>query len=295
MADDNSKSRDEPPARRRRPEPAFPLRPAPEKAPPLRQPSVLDGLKSQGPTTSLGEQVGRWYRNAGGLDRAADAAQEAQKNRDTKVLDGLLWPKWERDRLDRQIPVSVRHRDDVPSDVEGAYAASGPNAGSIWLRPGQRQMQASLEHEATHGAYVPNPAARARQRAKSNKSETWTRPDSKGDTEYFHYLTDPAEVDVHLAEIKRRYAHHTGNLVETPEDAKKAWDWWTAYGRNFDPAHNMDRDKQYERPAESPTMDRRDFNFYDSLPPQMKEQMLHRMPELVDRGNAIRSLVRQMG
>ena len=37
------------------------------------------------------------------------------------------------------------------------------------------------------------------------------------------------------------------------------------------------------------------FETYDSLPEQMKQQLLHRMPELVNSGSRIRDLKRQLG
>jgi hypothetical protein len=106
------------------------------------------------------------------------------------------------------------------------------------------------------------------------------------------YLTDPTEVDVRLAEIKRHYAHHTGRLVDSPEEAQKAWDWWRSYSRNFDPGVN----ESLERPGENPSLEREDFEFYDNaLSPQMKQQMLHRMPELVRSEDKIREYRQQLG
>lgn len=285
--------------RRRRPDEWKPsLRGAPGKPPGMNQPTFLGGLMGHKPTTSLGEQVGRYYKNAGGLSKAVSSAQEAQKNRDPKVLDGLLWPKVEKGRINKQFPVDVSAESNQNAD--GLYDTENE---SVWLNKDDRNQQATLEHELSHGAYIPSVGARGKQYTASRDSSSWVRPHgdnttgawdwgSRSDTA--NYLTDPTEVDVRLAEIKRRYAHHTGNLVETPEEAQEAWDWWSAYGRNLEPQYNEGM-SPYERPNESPTMSRDQFNFYDSLPPQMKQQMLHRMPELVDRGNVIRGLKGQMG
>ena len=254
------------------------------------------------PTTSLGEQVGRYYKNAGGLDKAVDAAQEAQENRDPKVLDGLLWPKWGRGQMSMQVPVEVGSRDDEWKDSNGLHWLHPDNSHSIWLNKDGTHKQSTLEHEASHAAYLPTYDALDSQIKASADSQAWPRP-HRGDDGYVgssmqnfrHYLTDPAEVDVRLAEVKRRYAHHTGNLVQTPEEARKAWDWWRSYSRNLDRPMNEGSKSPFERPDEEPTMSREQFDFYDDLPPQMKQQMLHRMPELVDRGNAIRTLKAQMG
>lgn len=276
--------------RQRRPVGPPPLRPAPEAAPPLREPSMLGGLAGYKPTATLGEQVGRWYENSGGLNAAVQKAQESQQKRDPKVLDGLLWPKWKPEDVNKRAPVTT-------SDTDPYYKEAGndgwhdPNSGSIWLRDGAPNKASVLGHELGHHVYARDADTVVRQQAAAEDGVSgWHMPhggDKKSD--YYRYTLEPAEVDVRLAEIKRHYAHHTGRLVDSPEEAQKAWDWWSSYRRNFTPGVN----EHIERPEDAPTLDMRTFDRYDTLPPQMKQQMLHRMPELVQSGDRIRDLQRE--
>lgn len=45
------------------------------------------------------------------------------------------------------------------------------------------------------------------------------------------YRMSRAEMDPHLAEIRRRYAYSTGRDVKTPDDAQQALDWWESWAR----------------------------------------------------------------
>lgn len=258
----------------------IPLRLAPPAAPGVQQPSRLGAALGYKPTFSLGDQIGRWYENAGGLDRAVDSAQQSMANRDPKVLDGLLWPKWEKKGLDEKFPVS---------DTGGSPRSNGtffPYSRNIYLKPGVKNSQAVLEHEGSHGLFLPGRSVDAQMEASKN-SDRWDIP--HGD-DHTAYLTDPAEVDVRLAEIKRRYAHHTGRLVDSPEEAKKAFEWWKTYKMNFSPSLNEDRATPIERPADGPTTSDRATETYDKFPEQMKQQLFHRMPELVKSEDRIRDL-----
>jgi hypothetical protein len=43
---------------------------------------------------------------------------------------------------------------------------------------------------------------------------------------YYEYASTPVEMDPRLAEIKRSYAASTDRLVNSPEEAERAWKWW---------------------------------------------------------------------
>lgn len=261
-----------------------PLRHAPPEAPGIQDPSRFGAALGYEPTFSLGDQIGRWYENAGGLDKAVDSAQQSMANRDPKVLDGLLWPKWEKKGLDEKFPVS-RERDQRIPNANGTFDWSDRR---IRLSPGVQNHQAVLEHEGSHGLFMPGNSG-AKQRAAAADRDRWDVP--HGD-KHTAYLMDPAEVDVRLAEIKRRYAHHTGRLVDSPEEAQKAFDWWKTYNLNFSPEINEGREKPIERPSDGPTTSRRATDTYDQLPEPMKQQLLHRMPEVVKSEDRIRELRR---
>ena len=170
--------------------------------------------------------------------------------------------------------------------------------------------QSLLEHELSHGAF---PAGGEQDRDMANaflaagpaRNPGQFGPDyEKMQREQYgdevNYLSDPAEVDVRLAEIKRRYAHHTGNLVETPAQAQDAWDWWRqnralmGMNRMDENAYNQDQTQLKQiapenRPAytppDVPTLRTDQFeDYYDRLPDDQKQKLFHRMPELV-RGN----------
>jgi hypothetical protein len=145
----------------RRPEQPFPLRRAPPAAPGLQEPSSIGKALGYQPSFSLGDQVGRWYERAGGLDNAASSAQKAMENRDPKVLDGLLWPKWDTGGLKERLPVSDVHRDG-DTTPNGTFF---PSDRSVFLKPGVENHQAVLEHEGSHALFLPQGGREKQQRA----------------------------------------------------------------------------------------------------------------------------------
>jgi hypothetical protein len=255
----------------------------PPPPPALKEPSFFGKLLGYTPNTTLGDQIGRWYEPAGGLGNAIKSAQTAQKNRDGSVLDGLLWPKWEPADVTQRTPASITIS--APSqDQAGPEGRWDSYPGSVWLKKGSAwPQQPVLEHELGHNAYVRDTATlRSQEDATEKGAAGWNVPHGGTDrADFYRYALDPAEVDVRLAEIKRRYAFATGRLVDSPEEAQKAWDWW--------------RSNYYESPPdkndpERPTMTPGQFRIYDNLPGPMQRQMFHRMPELVRSEDRIRRL-----
>lgn len=86
---------------------------------------------------------------------------------------------------------------------------------------------------------------------------------------YGDYLMRPASIDPRLAEAKRLYARLTGKVVDTPEEAVKAWE---LYKRNYQDA----------LPLNDPAMGE-DYQWYEKYPELMK-QMMQRMPGVVSTG-----------
>ena len=159
-------------------------------------------------TSSLAEDIARWYENAGGLGKAVQLAQSAGA-------------QWNPDDLRRKMPVTFADTG-KPSDL-GTY---DPNNGKILLQPrfqteemdrkGRFGRQMLVEHERSHGALgVPRqdePLAKG--------AGAFDRP------EFGDYVMRPSEMRVRLAQIKRRYAHATGKIVDSPEEANKALLWY---------------------------------------------------------------------
>jgi hypothetical protein len=261
---------------------------------PITQPSLVGKAMGYKPTATLGSQIGRWYQNAGGLNKAITGAQQAQQNRDPAVLNANTWPQWKpEDVTRRSVPIATRDLSSI--NALGFYSPKTQTV-SMHNAVTPADYQPTLEHELSHAVYIPNNAASTRQRISSGEipapDDSATQPDANWqmpalaatkrvgpnvrekirdpDTvEQNKYVLDPAEVDVRLAEIKRRYAHHTGQLVNTPEDAEKAWNWW--------------RENQKTLPLEEgwPTTEKSEFKTYDELPDAQKQQLFYRMPELV--------------
>lgn len=278
----------EPVLRMRRPQgvAANSLRPPPTEPPPLEGPSLIGGLLGYKPTATLGAQIGRWYDNSGGLKKAIAAAQESQSQRDLDVLTNDMWPKWNPDDVTRR--TATVEATDLPDGYDGQWRPDG----SVLLRNGPtRSPQSVLEHELGHNAYIRDQTTAFIQAvgadATSDVPGQWSFPDEHGwpDDKMPKYLMDPAEVDVRLAEIKRRYAHHTGRLADSPEEAGKAWKWYRENQQHFQPGAAPG----VERPGEYPTLEPEQFDFYDSLPDDSRQKLLHRMPELV-RGSVLKGL-----
>jgi hypothetical protein len=250
------------------------IRAAPQAAPPLEQPSLIGRLAGYSPTTTLGAQIGRWYETAGGLDKAIAAAQQSQQQRPPGVLSSTLWPKWTPQDVTQRRPAAVKTKPaQEMGRAKGLWLA---DESEVWLRE-EDADQATLEHELSHNAYSRDGSTVTRQSRPINWAhQNWDVPEGE-DRQFEAYTLDPPEVDVRLAEIKRHYAHHTGRIVDSPEEAQRAWDWYRQWQRNFKPGIKP----KIERPGDNPTMHESQFELYDSLPEAMRKQMLHRMPELV--------------
>ena len=271
-------------------------------------------------TKTLRQDISRWYDNAGGLDPAVESAQKslgARQAADAATEKAAPWslenamgltPKnpflgWDPKGLDLEIPTTVRERDDpLNGENMGQYAgysyANMPKTGKgprISLNPHAPGRQHTLEHERSHALYMgalqkmqsTNPAGTRATSPLATESSNGRLPSEAA------YLTRATEIDVRLAGIKRIYAHFTGELVDTPEKAEKALQW---YGENY---RQADEDKK-DRPRFGGWSGSKDFLLdgqdgiqeddyfasreWLSLPPEKRKQVLQRMTEVVSNG-----------
>lgn len=272
-------------------------------------------------TPTLGSQIGRWYENAGGLNKAVSSAQTAQQNRDPAVLNDNTWTKWQpEDALTKQTPV---YRKPLSPETGGYFR---PATGNITLNSDTTPsyQQGTLEHELSHAAFARDSSTMLRMQAATRKpsaadwldwttygitpNKKWSTPQLAentphkpyGNAQHTEYLLNPAEVDVRLAEIKRIYAQQTGKLVETPQQAHEAMNWYRenmdntggsavrvgvgSSGRSVTPPRNVSQELRDGGNFE-PTISREAFKLYDTLPDEQRQQLLHRMPELVQQSN----------
>jgi hypothetical protein len=224
-------------------------------------------------TKTLRQDIERWYANAGGLNRAVELARQAQAER---AKDDTMpeFPFWEPEMLDKEFTVTaVGGFDDaaVPGSTRAVFyprrqtIAIGPEVAG-GTAPGS---QASLEHERGHGVFGGD-----YKNAAYLDALIAARDDAGVMPRWRSYVTKPAEMDVRLAQVKRLYAHATGRIVDTPEEAQRALDW---YIRNYETIPQ-------DTPS-SPALTRpEDAIFYNSLPAQKKQKALRRMTEVVSSG-----------
>jgi hypothetical protein len=231
-----------------------------------------------GAKTFKGE-INRWYDNAGGFNNAVDKAQVAQRNRNTSVLGNSKWPKWSPQQLDNKINVTMGPHWRENFGVRGTYTPSIGTLRSPSIHLSNNSNQALLEHEISHSVFNPSISntikgiAFGANDAHSNESPGTGFLDSG----HKRYISDPGEVDVRLAEIKRRYAKSTGKLVTNPQEAQEAWSWWKQNSNSNPSAINSDNPNDNN----SPTMHSSEFEYYDNAPENIKKQYFNRMPELV--------------
>lgn len=252
--------------------------------------------------TSLQEQVGRYYPpESGGVAGAINKAQEAQEANPGN-LDRNRWPKQTRGGIEGDQQVSYGPREEGVSPGAAAYY-QGPGTGWIGLphispthtAPGisyindaddnsfgkETDEQNSLEHELTHGSILGGKDFRTPGiQGKIQENRGPFSPDRKYEgshklhnpSAYYQpkdlgYAMDPTEIDVRLAEVKRRYAQHTGIIVDTPEKAEQAIKWF-----------NQTRgDRKYKMGEH----DSGNHELWNMMTPDQKDEILHRMPELV--------------
>ena len=210
----------------------------------------------RGPATkTIRQDIRRWYQPAGGLGIAAFLAQLAAEKNGSKPFDP--------NAMDEKIPVQMANTD---KSTAGWWKPSNNTivlSDKFLADPAQRQS--TLEHERTHGML---------KTGSTESIDPVVRYSANSHApEWVSYVKSPSEIDARLAQIKRRYAFHTGKIVDTPEEAIRALKW---YGRNHD---NMD--------PESPDYDRdlkATAGEYLLMPKDKRDKVMKRMTEVVDTG-----------
>lgn len=261
--------------------------------------------------TSLQEQVGRYYpAESGGVAGAINKAQEAQE-KNPGNLDRNRWPKQTRGGIEGDQQVSYGPSEEGRTPDSAAYW-QGPITGWIGLpnispthtAPGisyindaddssfgkDSDEQNSLEHELTHGSILGGENFRTpgiTDKIRENKGpfspdrkyegdQAWHNPSAYYQPEDLRYAMSPTEIDVRLAEVKRRYAQHTGIIVETPEQAEQAIKWF-----------NQTRGERNYKMGEH---DSGNHELWNMLTPDQMDEILYRMPELVMDTNVLEGL-----
>lgn len=246
----------------------------------------------------------RWYKNTpGGFDEAVASSQEAL------AKYGIPYPhsnspaygRWSAEDVDT--PIRVELAPHLPPTTAGVY---GNNR--IGIRPGmldaKKARDTTLEHELTHhlllnGSDAKSPLASQFQ---SNVRERFdgtvtgqptldiyksladeyllgSTPEQRlaaenvlrGLVENEKYTMRRVELDPRIAEVRRRYAYHTGKDVTNLDEAEDAWDWYRL---------NRDHFEQIGGPLGMPSMTASQFDIYDSLPPASKQIMFTRMTQV---------------
>ena len=241
---------------------------------------------TEGSHQSLGKHIGRWYDKApGGFDKAVADAQTAQNVNDGgQRLDRNKWVRYPASAVDAKIPTNIP-KSLMPLKVTGYSSAFG---GTPEQRPitvphprGQKANQNTLEHELTHSAFGQSP------RSLAGKPTSDKDLVAMGGGDYNKYLLNPVEVDVRLAEIKRRYANETGRIVDTPQKARAAWDWFHSPNASVKKYKNTSGQTYPTSPGQPATWydDRPTYRdnegSYDRLPEETKKEFQLRMMELV--------------
>jgi len=242
--------------------------------------SVWDRLadgKDALPGVTFRDAVGHHYASRpGGLNRVLVKSQEAMDKQGVPFPiwdDHFQYGRWSLRDVDTPMPVRL----DPELQKIGAGGIWRNNA--IGINPltagadGPRSgRNATLEHEATHGLTL-SPLSRR------GLTPSWSAPyqHMPFDSEFFgdgitgnEYLMRRSEIDPRLAEIRRRFASLEGRDVNTPADARDAWDWW------------KENQQQFNLGGEQPmtTLYPSAFALYDSLPESSKSILFRRMTQI---------------
>lgn len=253
--------------------------------------------------------LSRWYENVpGGFDGAVENSQKALREYGVPYPHSNdppygIWPK---ENVDSR--VRVRLEPTYAGNLEaprGTYGNGVINMNPDMV-PATKARAATLEHEATHhmllnGLREPGEPSIVTAMREANRRERFdSTPEGSSVSVqnpeaarmYTNLIGTPfeaearkavepllkaerysmarVEMDPRIAEVRRRYAYHTGKDVTNPEEAAKAWEWYKANRSSFEGLN------QYEFPTMQPSQ----FNMYDSLPDESKRIMFTRMAQV---------------
>jgi hypothetical protein len=115
--------------------------------------------------------------------------------------------------------------------------------------------------------------SRAYQRGDVNDFESALPALQKSTIDKASYVLEPVEADARLAEVRRRFAWHTGRDVKTPEDAQEALSWFMRNGAEL----MADQPTTYDQFAN---------NIYKHSGDEYRKKLLQRMPQVLSVGGA---------
>jgi hypothetical protein len=267
---------------------------------------IGDSSATQPTPVTFRQAVSRWYGNTpGGFDAAVENSQRALRQH------GVVYPhsnspaygEWSPEMVDSEAPVRIDPKLDV-SGSRGRYGTRGVSINPVMLEA-TKARNSTLEHELTHHLTAGKAFHATDPLAVQRMGNSWARFDGTPDgsatlslnprlaaqydasqpasvqsaaeeilrplanTE--QYAMKRVELDPRIAEVRRRYAFHTGKDVVAPEDAAEAWDWYRSRRGQFE---------NLSSPHERPSMTEQQFDIYDSLPPESKQIMFKRMTQV---------------
>lgn len=278
----------------------------------IEQPPPPEAWQRSGvsyPPMSLKDAVARWYSKTGGADQAIDSSQKALAEYEPTGWDSL-YGKWSRADAERLVPIT--EDPSLPEGTDGQWKTNGPFDSGVLLNPASRSNAlATAEHELTHAALLPAKSMTgligAGRASDAFTPITWEKPErlketiarvqqshadwlrSRGVAEdvvsramagyddpnahlHYEYLSQPAEIDPRLAEIRRRFEFSTGVPVRSEGDAKAALNWWMNTGRHQ--WHDA------VDPSNAPTMSHRAFDLYARYPDDLRQALVRRLPQV---------------
>jgi hypothetical protein len=229
--------------------------------------------------TTFGHEIAPYYKDVpGGYNAAVRSAVSARTAHPTPSYSPLSFSPTSLER-----PVNV----DVHPFEGRAYGVYAPRTDSVSLNsatlagknPGA--VQSVLEHELTH----------ARVQGSMATGENLLTPGGSklgpyAAPEHMAYFGTSIETDPRLAQIKRLYAQRTGRLVDTPEEGRKALDWYghgwfsPSAGMPSSPGAGYIHDRDGLLPAEV-------FHYYNQPPAafsKWKDEAAARMTQLLGAG-----------
>lgn len=274
--------------------------------PVMRQQMMLDGVDvkeapdgSEIARLSYADLADPWYPKGFARELEASQARQAElaDRADSEILDivdehgGYIQPGREGDfwrsgayvtpsmnplSAFAPLPVRIKDYDILQGDVLGSFDTAAPGAGVNVSRDmlldditGLGADQ-TVAHELNHAASIWDQRAYGRMLP-------WTLVGAKkalkhslldllmGRTKGMAmYLADMEEVDPRLAAMRRMYTYNTGRSVNNVDDAEAAWRWWSRRGQPL------------AWGPETPVRET-DFDFYNSLSPDVMKYLMHRM------------------
>ena len=235
------------------------------------------------------EHLERWYSKAGGHQRAVNLAQLSQAER---VLRGKEtgekspFPTWRADNLDDRVPVQYV---DHPGGRRAEYHVRNTLSDTPKILVDKDLMgdapgaMNTLEHELLGHHVHMDPSFRDDRSLRADGVPYTV--EKMGDTPAARrqslYLRSPSEVDARLGVIKRRYAYNTGEVVDTPEKAQEALEW---FRDNWEPAEGSDDAHEQDHNA---------ANEYLQFPDDVKKHVMQRMTEVVS-NHPMDALIRRL-